>query len=280
MSKIIIGIHGLGNKPPKQTLYEEGWKKAMLEGLDVNENIPREDITFEGIYWADKHYPAPDLEGETYRPALANSLKEYDEGFIDDVVQKAEQFGGNVIDWFKNKLDFDWAADKVLEKKLTDLHKYYTEPESFNTLTSLLIDRLLAHSDKQIMLVAHSMGTIIAYDALRIMGRNDNNVLIDHFVTIGSPLGLPHVIMNIRKRHGSLRTPTVVKRWTNFADRRDPVASDEHLRDDYKSNVVGTRVNDNLVLNDWRVQSGIDIFHKSYGYLRTPEFSRTLAEFV
>jgi len=280
MSKIILGIHGLGNKPPSATLYENGWVKAILEGLSLNENILLNSLPFEGVYWANLRNAEPDQEGEIYRPAQVGSLRRYDEGFIENVIQKVEELGGGILDWFKENLEFERSTNRVLESKLVDLHEYYANPTHYEQLTSLLIEKLESHAGKKIMLVAHSMGSIIAYDALRRIGRQTNTVSIDHFITIGSPLGLPHVVMNARKKHGMPRTPTVVKRWTNFADRRDPVASDEHLRDDYKANVAGIRVDDNLVLNDWRVKSGIDIFHKSYGYLRTPEFSRALAEFV
>jgi len=280
VSKIILGVHGLSNKPPKDVLYEQGWKLSMLEGMKKNENAPQDDIAFEGIYWADQNYDEPDTTGETYRPAAANALKAYDEGFIEDIVQSVETLGGNIIDWFKSKFDIDKTANAILEKKVVDLHRYYTEPDNFKKLTGLVTEALESHAGKQIMIIGHSMGSIIAYDALRMLGREHNNISIDHFVTIGSPLGLPHVKLKNRELHGTTRTPTLVKRWTNFADRRDPVASDEHLNDDYKANVAGVRVQDNLVLNDWRVNSGVDIFHKSYGYLRTPEFSKILAEFV
>lgn len=280
MSKIVIGIHGLNNKPPAKVLYEKGWKKALLEGLSKNENISRDNISFEGVYWADKRNSKPDSRGEIYRPARKNSLKGYDEGFVEEVVQKTESFGGGIIDWFKDKLNIDKAANAILKKKLADLYEYYNNEDNYIDLTSRLRDKLEEHADKKILLVAHSMGSIIAYDALRMMGRENNNVTIDHFITIGSPLGLPYVMMKIRDRHHAARTPTIVKRWTNFADRRDPVALDEHLKDDFKANVAGTRVEDNLVLNDWRVKKGTDIFHKSYGYLRTPEFSKALAEFI
>jgi hypothetical protein len=48
MSKIIIGIHGLGNKPPK-TILTEWWGKSILEGLKkYNFHIP--DFEFELVY--------------------------------------------------------------------------------------------------------------------------------------------------------------------------------------------------------------------------------------
>ena len=51
MSKIIIGIHGLGNKPPHDTLHK-WWLKSICEGL---QKINKLDYTpdFALVYWAD-----------------------------------------------------------------------------------------------------------------------------------------------------------------------------------------------------------------------------------
>ena len=57
------------------------------------------------------------------------------------------------------------------------------------------------------------------------------------------------------------------------------VTLDTHLSDDFKGNARNIAVSDNLVSNDYvKPGSGGDRnHHKSYGYLRTPEFSRHLA---
>ena len=60
------------------------------------------------------------------------------------------------------------------------------------------------------MLIGHSMGSIIAYDVLRIVGRQTPLVPVDHFITIGSPLGLPHVKTKIYEENDLVRTPSVV----------------------------------------------------------------------
>ena len=142
---------------------------------------------------------------------------------------------------------------------------------------------------RRIMLVAHSMGSIIAYDVLTLLGQSDPGFEVDHFVTIGSPLGLPHVRNKIVQefthrgdKEDRVRTPTVVKnRWVNFADRKDPVALDVHLGDDYGENAGGVACEDDLVHNDYRVTDEKDRNrHKSYGYLRTPEFSALVKGFL
>ena len=104
---------------------------------------------------------------------------------------------------------------------------------------------------------------------------------------------MPHVKGKIieefihRGKEGErVRTPSVVKkRWVNFADRKDPVALDVHLRDDYKKNGSNVRCEDDLVYNDYRImkhgKTEVDRnHHKSYGYLRTPEFSALVKKFL
>ena len=51
MSRIIIGIHGLGNKPEKK-LLEKWWKQSITDGLKKIDKFKFEP-KFEIVYWAD-----------------------------------------------------------------------------------------------------------------------------------------------------------------------------------------------------------------------------------
>ena len=274
MSKMIIGIHGLANKPAEKTLAR-WWEKAMLEGLQVNSKLSLDSLDFQSVYWADVMYPQPDPAPDKYRRARKGELKYYREGWIDYIRETLLDFGGDIIDSTKEMFGIDALAEKVLKSKLKDLYRYYEKENIRNELRGRLRQAILDNRDKRLMVVAHSMGSIIAYDVLRELGRIDATLSVDHFVTIGSPLGLPHVKHKIMEENPLVRTPSIVKKWSNLADRRDPVALDVHLRDDYEANYAGVRVNDDLVMNDWG-----DISHKSYGYLRTPEFSDLLKNFI
>jgi len=201
----------------------------------------------------------------------------------------------------------DGLADWVIEKTLKDLAFYYDDKRKIGdrskprkkvqarkVLQDELQNALLPLKGEQIMLIAHSMGTIIGYDVLRDIGQKDPSFEIAHLVTIGSPLGLPHVKAKIIKerpyggakrtrgaKRKRVRTPTIVtERWVNYADRRDPVAFDSHLRDDFGPNARKIRVEDDLVINSYRSPSGEPNYHKSYGYLRTPELSEQIAAFL
>jgi hypothetical protein len=82
------------------------------------------------------------------------------------------------------------------------------------------------------VIVAHSLGTIILYDVLSDPALADlrDNLL----VTVGCPLGIGNV--QNRLRNGAARphpVPPALKAWSNFADRWDPVALDQTLRDEF-----------------------------------------------
>ena len=51
MAKVIIGIHGLANKPKKATLAK-WWEEAIREGLRVNRGRSDATFEFEMVYWA------------------------------------------------------------------------------------------------------------------------------------------------------------------------------------------------------------------------------------
>jgi hypothetical protein len=274
MGSIIIGIHGLSNKPAPDVL-KKGWESAMLEGLKKNAKIQLDTLKFISVYWADVMYPHYDTKPDLYHAAKDGALKRYKDCWLDELRSKGSEICGDVLDNFKKLYGIDHFAEKVLSAKLKDLYLYYNEQEKRKILRSRLEEEIINNRDKRIMLVAHSMGTIIAYDVLRKLGKKDPYLSIDHFVTIGSPLGLPHVKYKIAQENPVVRTPSIVKKWTNLADKRDPVAIDTHISDDYGINAYGVRVRDDLVLNDW---GGIN--HKSYGYLRTPEFTDELKSFL
>jgi hypothetical protein len=274
MGNIIIGIHGLSNKPSPDVLFE-GWEKAMLEGLRKNRGIERGSLNFDSVYWADVMYDKYDPNPDLYKETEEGSLKRYKDGWLDYLRAKTLDIGGNVIDSMKELFGMDNVAELVLKIKLTDLYNYYTDKSKRDKLRNLLASAVNRHKDKRIMLVAHSMGSVIAYDVLREIGWEDPMISINHFVTIGSPLGLPHVKYKIMEENSLIRTPIIVKKWTNLADRQDPVAMDIHLQDDFEANDAGVKVNDDLVMNDWG-----GIHHKSYGYLRTPEFTDILRSFI
>lgn len=306
MAKIIIGIHGLANKPPKDMLAT-WWQQSLSEGLQKNCGVQNAQFEYKMVYWADLLYKNPNHDDEDfsfdalyndepYIEAEPGALREYRDSWLDDLRAQSLDVLGSVADFASQYFHFDALENRLLGKIVRDLAFYYDENRQIRNragtremarkvLQDELKTAILEERDKDIMLIAHSMGTIIAYNVLRDLGRSEQNLTIPHLVTIGSPLGLPLVKGRIKRERTydpDVRTPSIVsERWINFADKKDPVAVDIHLRDDYGPNRHGIRVEDDLIRNDYRSPfSGHPNPHKSYGYLRCPELSKHVNAFL
>jgi hypothetical protein len=301
MAKIIIGIHGLGNKPPKK-LLTKWWKKSIREGLQAIGH-PRFFFKFELVYWAnflhsvprnpkikDKKDPVylkepyvPGLPLNNKRPSrLRQKFLDYLEKQIDKIFLKKDL-----------SLHFASVSDLIMRRFFKDLDAYYSQAcidvQGSDCLIKDVIREQLAqvirkHKKKTILLIGHSMGSIIAYDVLT---QTVPEVKIDTLVTIGSPLGLPIIMSKIASeqkqrliKKAKLGTPeNVVNNWFNFSDLRDRVALSYNLSDDYDENSNQVRVIDKIVYNNYDYD-GKRNPHKIYGYLRTVEFARVVHEFL
>ena len=280
---VIIGIHGLAPKPTAEVL-EGYWRSAIVEGLERNEHIQGVAPSFRMVYWGDwdGKPPIPEAENpEPYLPAPGDGpLLRYEASLLDDIRDLGGDLFDDALEKAKEWFGFNRVADDVLEAKLRDLHTYYHNPELRDELRGRLRQALLENAGKRILLIAHSMGSIVAYDVLRALGEQDVGARVAHFVTIGAPLGLPHVLNRIREEGRMIRTPSAVGRWTNQADKRDPVALDSHIAGDFRPNASGVQVADDLVSNGYLGRTGKANHHKSYGYLRTPEMSALIRAFL
>jgi hypothetical protein len=284
---VIIGIHGSANKPPAAD--KPGfWKKALIEGLKRNCGKTTDDLSFDFVYWADLRYPAPIAfadNPEYYCEAPGSApFPSYQASKWVEIINEATEITGTEVNFLDVHTGVTSVGDFVLERHLQDLAAYYADSTFREAVRKRLTDKLKEYKGTRIMLIGHSMGSIIAYDVLRLLGRNDPQFRLDHFITIGSPLGIPHVKYKISQENDLVRTPSIVGRWTNFADRRDVVAIEAKLGDDYEPNDQGVKVADVPVINAYR--SPLDRtppdkpnYHKSYGYLRTPELSNVVRAF-
>ncbi len=281
MSKfIIIGIHGLLNKPPRE-LLESWWADAMAEGLRRNHNMSVQ-ATFKLAYWADIRNSEPiaeaDLEEGYEKAAGQGALERHDPEVVDKVRAVAQKWGGKMFDIKKQLFGIGPHLEDLMGVKFDDLADYYDKENIRQQMRARLSELLERHRNKRIMLIAHSMGSIIAYDVLRLYEHSES-IEVEHFITIGSPLGLPIVAHKIRGEFRTRKTPNNVRRWTNIADPGDKVALDCNLADEYKS-TNGVRVLDVLTYNRYVNHKGKANHHKSYGYLRAPELSDRIRDFL
>jgi hypothetical protein len=281
--KIIIGVHGLDNKPELRIL-RDWWKSAIDEGIARNCLGRKPKIRFKLVYWSDLMYAAPLGVAEVSEPYVAaegsGPLPRF--GLSARKVAAARVRGsvGKVFEKVSNTRRGEEVIREALKSRMPDLYRYKHQPGLREAVQARLIKRLRVARRwrREVMLIAHSMGSIIAYEVLRDAGRTLPKLEISHFVTLGSPLGLSDFKEVVE---GQLHVPECVGRWSSFADPRDPVARwDAFLSKDYEANQSGVTIADNLVLNGYVSPSGKANAHKIYGYLRTPEISELIDSFA
>lgn len=298
---LIIFIHGLANKPPKD-LLKKWYIESIWEGLKMS-RLTVDSFELEVVYWADLMYPKPldpNITDKKHPLYLDEPYIPFDGKFKRTTTNKKKTF----LDRLEEKLEtlfmknyrwinLDYIFDLITSRIVKDLYIYYrktikkegdTEEVARKVIRNRLIKKLRRNKHKKIMLISHSMGSIIAYDVLL---HALPNIEIDYFVTIGSPLGLPMIKREIFKElnlefdvNKKLPTPeNIIGHWYNFSDSNDAISADKSLEDDYKVNGRGVGPKDVEIVNTYEI-NGVANAHKSFGYLRAPEMVATIYHFI
>jgi len=292
----------MGNKPPRRTL-ESWWETSLREGMKGPWELKGE-FNFELVYWAHYIHQVP-LDPKITDPEDPLHVEDpYVPADPDSEGQKPRELRVKIVRYLEKQLDkiflnkdhtinFSSISDFIIHHFFSDLEVYYkaqcqekpgSKISSRDAICSDLARTLRKHRKKRIMLIAHSMGSIIAYDVLT---RRVPDIAIDTFVTMGSPLGLPIIKSKIlaeqegAERQGlPLRIPENVRsHWYNLSDFNDKIALNYKLNDDFEENSRHVRIIDKAVVNNYAIK-GKKNPHKSYGYLRTPEMAEIVHSFI
>lgn len=294
----VIYVHGIGNKPLAEVLRRQ-WDNVLF-GRGMGERTRM-------AYWVNRErYPSPEPasidqrdEGPMLNLAeqrvlgalgidpsvrdlgkLADSLAESEEERQMLRQMLAELEAGTPGPGTPAVKGIASGLNRILLKMvsaalLQDVHDFFFVASERERMRRSLQERLQAGGGPFVV-VAHSQGSMIAYDVLRELSASDHEVAL--FVTVGSPLGLPSVRSMFKRwtRKNKLPFPACVRRWVNIADRLDPVSLDHDLSDDLERpgdrflNVAGSGINP-----DWRRNP-----HSASGYLSIAQTRAEVREAV
>ncbi|MFV0131355.1 hypothetical protein ACLGI4_27210 [Streptomyces sp. HMX112] len=134
-----------------------------------------------------------------------------------------------------------------------DVHAYFFGGAG-DAIREVVRAELAAVEGAPLIVVGHSLGSIVAYEVLTELERET-----ELFVTVGSPLAVTEVQDHLAEPPA---VPAGVRSWLNASDPRDLVALDHTLRPEYPP---AERVTDLLVSND------SDNHHGIVEYLANPQ---------
>jgi hypothetical protein len=274
----LLYVHGIGEKPPPDTLKRE-WDLALF-GREMGERTRM-------AYWADILHGAKRSAPEKRSVRRSANL---------DPAALLEEAGVDPDDQAARALTEAWLAAAGVapagpRSKVLPLPAFLRKPIARKFIEALIKDSaayffkadvkarirarfeaLLPAGDEPVVIVAHSQGTVIALEVLAERARRGKPVVVEQFVTLGSPLGIREVqdVLDC-----PLEAPPGVARWHNFADPLDPVALDKGLGNDFAGPVA---IEDDTIMNtEVRRLEGFNP-HSAVGYLSHPKVRRVVQD--
>lgn len=279
MGASVVYVHGIGNKPRPDVLRDT-WDRALTGG-------PLGDRSHLG-YWAHLRYPEPlpgplddglgeSLAGVGGAAFEAGGLVPTEQFVETTVAELAAEDGTLPSPDLRTLVErMAYAADAaavgsdslpegfeaipgprflrvaafraIVRVALRDVHAYFFQPDEQRAIRAAVREALEA-ADPPVVVVAHSLGSVIAYDVLH--EARFRTLPTPLLVTLGSPLGITEVQDHVRR---PLEVPPQVEAWLNVADGADVVALDPTLRPEYRP---ADRCTDALVVNTSPNRHGI-----------------------
>ena len=176
-------------------------------------------------------------------------------------------------------------ASERTELHLRDLRRYVSDDNGIAEHTRRMLKvplRAATEGHHPVLLIAHSMGSVIAYDALWQMSHNArDHVMVDLLLTMGSPLGQRYLQKRIKGNaaSGAERYPNNIRRWKNLSAVGDLTAIDPWLSNDFRDVLhlgLVESFDDALLHNHFRLDGALNV-HSEYGYLVNEVTARTVA---
>jgi hypothetical protein len=145
------------------------------------------------------------------------------------------------------------TTELLLVLWLKQVHAYFTRAEIREQVQQRFCE---AVGEDTAVVVAHSLGSVVAYEALCAHPEWNIHTL----VTVGSPLGIRNIIFD--RLHPSPQTvegtlrgvwPGPVRTWTNIADRMDFVALEKQLKSMFDDQITDIEITNGVRMhNVWR----------------------------
>lgn len=281
----IVYVPGMRPKP-EPALHRRALLEVLCAALSrvrpaAAERLKREEQRFELVAWTYCFYRAyRDLRID--RPGIERVLAgsgpdEEDLREIDSLSRKLRRWWhlfGDSVPWLTEAI-----ADEEMRGLLAEVRRYLANEDGIGDEIRELVKMPVLRAwdaGESVMLVGHSLGSVIVYDTLWELSQEDGMAgEVDLLITLGSPLATRFIRKSLRgaDQHGSRRYPANIRRWINFSARGELTALHPRLGPFFGKIVeqghTALLEDHSDLCNAFHADFGVNT-HKSYGYLADP----------
>ncbi|MFH8407414.1 hypothetical protein ACH4FX_21865 [Streptomyces sp. NPDC018019] len=277
MTRIVL-VHGIGRQLAGPHSLLDDWYPSLADGLALNGcQVQRSEVA--AAFYGDLFRPAghrsiglPDLDATDVTDPLERDVllswwhqAAQQEALVpgpeDRGRLRTPQLVQRALDALSHSSFFAGLGEHLLIFSARQVRRYFTEPavrENVQKRVSATV------SDGTQVIVAHSLGSVVAYEVLCAHPEWRDITL----VTLGSPLAVRNLVFDRLRpapADGRAQWPPSVRRWVNVADRGDVVALVKTL-----APAFGDALTDRLVHNGAKA-------HDARPYLTAHETGEAIA---
>jgi len=291
-NKNIIFIPGKNPKPPAKQHRDMLWR-SLVEGVKRAEpgfaaELEKQNKSFELIAWNQLYYQT-EKDSSRDLPWIDALINRH--GPSDDDIREAHSWHRKldrslyaIADHLPFIIRFlpgpACATVNELRGYFENSHNIaYHIREQLKKVIRPMLDK-----NESVLVIGHSMGSIIAYDALWELSHIEHRKDKLDFLSIGSPLGMNFVQHRLQggNEQGKRRYPGIIRRWINVASVGDITALDRHFRDDFEpmlqlGMIESIEDHTDGIYNFFHNEKGLNC-HRSYGYLVNPATGKIIAD--
>jgi len=288
----IIFVPGKNPKPEPNQHHAVLWR-TLVEGIhraepQVADKLSQHIQSFKLIGWNYLYYHChKDINRDLpWIDALINQHAPSEEDIQDANAthRKLNRFLYNIVDHLPFLLKF---LPGELRSTAEETNRYFHNEDNIACKIREILKqelRSMLKNNDHVLLIGHSMGSIIAYDSLWELSHLENLPGKLDFLTLGSPLGMNYVQHRLKGNNycGKKKYPTNIRNWVNISSEGDVTALDRIFSDDFnemrKLEIVES-IEDHCegIYNFFHNEEGLNC-HRSYGYLVNPAVGKVIAD--
>ncbi|MFI9584117.1 hypothetical protein ACIHCQ_20245 [Streptomyces sp. NPDC052236] len=253
----VVCVHGVGKQYLGEELLLREWLPALHDGLTrAGRSAPLSDADVGMAFYGDLFRPPGHTMDVADPPFTAQDVEE---GLEEEILlawwaeaaavdERVPPPGANTMARVPSRVQaallalasssfFSGLALRSLLYDLKQVSRYLLEPgtpdrESLREQVQSRLRALIGPDTR--VVIAHSLGSIAAYETLCSLARSAGGHHVRAFVTLGSPLGIPRLILDhlqpVRDT-GKVQWPGSAAgfQWTNVVDQGDVVALRKNL---------------------------------------------------